>query len=362
VKGRLRRTAQRLLLIGVGSALGLVLAELLARAVLPAPLPQKLPLIRLEADAHCGYKHRPSQSGYSLSGRVTINRWGFRGPDWPVAKAPGVIRIALLGDSYVYGPGVSDEETFAVRLEDTLNADAPPGRRYEVLNFGVSGYDTGHELKLLEHHALRFQPDLVLLHFFLNDLVYVKDYSFYPELFAAVQRDFSLRAFWTRELARRSYLAMHLWDELRIAEGSDNPMRRIERAYTSEQVLPPSGPGAEGWQFVERGLERFAELAATARFKPYLVIVPLAQEIVEPDCRATYGPYLAERAHAVGVETVDLVADLQQREAQPAKLFLPYDWHFSPEGHQCVADTLARRVDRLYRSATVRRASPPANW
>lgn len=153
-----------LVLLGLGIGAGL--AELVAMALLPAPVPWQLPLVRAEADEVCGYRHRPSHVGYSLSSQVTINRWGFRGQDWEVDKAPGVLRIVLLGDSLVFGQGVSDGETFGAQLEKILNTQAAPGWRYEVLNFGVSGYDTGHELKVLKHYALRFRPDLVLLHFF----------------------------------------------------------------------------------------------------------------------------------------------------------------------------------------------------
>jgi hypothetical protein len=75
---------------------------------------------------------------------------------------PGAKRIALLGDSFVEGFGVDNDETAAHSLERRLGAE------YQVLNFGVSGYfSTIDELVLYDDFAKFFDPDVVLL-FFLN--------------------------------------------------------------------------------------------------------------------------------------------------------------------------------------------------
>lgn len=71
--------------------------------------------------------------------------------------------IALIGDSYIEGAYVSDEETAAVRLHELT------GRT--VVNLGVSGYGSLQELKVLEKYALRLEPRLVAWFFFEgNDL------------------------------------------------------------------------------------------------------------------------------------------------------------------------------------------------
>ncbi|MEA3357480.1 MAG: hypothetical protein U9Q67_03530 [Patescibacteria group bacterium] len=50
-----------------------------------------------------------------------------------------------------------------------LNGASNNGVTYEVLNMGISGYNTIQEYLLLKDKGLKFQPDLVLLGFFYND-------------------------------------------------------------------------------------------------------------------------------------------------------------------------------------------------
>jgi hypothetical protein len=83
---------------------------------------------------------------------------GFRNP-----KTMDHADIVLIGDSYVEGYYVSDEETAAVRLAELS------GR--SVVNLGVSGYGTLQELEVLNTFALPLRPRLVAWFFFEgNDL------------------------------------------------------------------------------------------------------------------------------------------------------------------------------------------------
>ena len=66
--------------------------------------------------------------------------------------------VALVGDSYVEGAYVSDEETAAVRLHEVTGQ--------AVVNLGVSGYGTLQELKILEKYAVPLGPHLVAWFFF----------------------------------------------------------------------------------------------------------------------------------------------------------------------------------------------------
>jgi hypothetical protein len=67
--------------------------------------------------------------------RVRTNSLGLRGAEIPASKSAGRERILVLGDSYAFGYGVGDEDTFAAVLERELNAE-PGGRRVVVANCG----------------------------------------------------------------------------------------------------------------------------------------------------------------------------------------------------------------------------------
>jgi acetyltransferase AlgX (SGNH hydrolase-like protein) len=87
----------------------------------------------------------------------TDNR-GFRN-----LSTPDRVDIALVGDSYIEGISVSDEDTAAVRLHALTGLT--------VANLGVAGYGTLQELTILKRYAMPLHPKLVAWFFFEgNDL------------------------------------------------------------------------------------------------------------------------------------------------------------------------------------------------
>jgi hypothetical protein len=109
-----------------------------------------------------------------------FNSLGFRGPDPIVPRPPGTYRILALGDSYANGVGVHEQDTFEVKLQDSLNrAEAGRGGAitYEVINGGVSGYATRQALRSYELFSSTYEPQVVLLVMVFND-----DMSFQEEV------------------------------------------------------------------------------------------------------------------------------------------------------------------------------------
>jgi hypothetical protein len=101
--------------------------------------------------------------------RFRINGQGMRADrDFRYEKPPGIHRILSLGDSFTVGYEVESSETFSSVLEQTLERK---GRPVEVLNTGVSGFSTAEAYLYLERELWKYQPDLVLLSFYVNDIV-----------------------------------------------------------------------------------------------------------------------------------------------------------------------------------------------
>src|SRR3954467_713014 len=123
-----------------------------------------------EPDPLTGSKLRPGREGGQRDeGRayVKINSQGLRDREHPVAKPAGTYRIAILGDSYAEAMQVDEERAFWWLLPERLQACRfAGGKKIETVNFGVSGYGTGHELLTLQERVWQYSPDMVLLAFF----------------------------------------------------------------------------------------------------------------------------------------------------------------------------------------------------
>jgi hypothetical protein len=103
---------------------------------------------------------------YAKIGFDYANEFGFRGTNSGIKKKDSIFRVAILGDSVTEGLLVDDyQNTYVKQLEDRLNNVRPT----EILNFGVNGYNIAQNIATLEHKAIKFNPDLIILQYSLND-------------------------------------------------------------------------------------------------------------------------------------------------------------------------------------------------
>jgi len=118
-------------------------------------------------DDELGWRNIPNWEAQTGGRHLKINSKGLRDREYPHEKPPGTKRILVLGDSYVWGYGVGNNERFTDFLEIQLGRE---DINCEVLNSGVSGYGTDQEYLWFRSEGVKYQPDLVILAFFvLND-------------------------------------------------------------------------------------------------------------------------------------------------------------------------------------------------
>ena len=79
-------------------------------------------------------------------------------------RTPGVRRVAVMGDSTVFGWGVNDGESLADGMQSVLD----PGQ-FEVLNAGQPGYSTTMASWLFGEVVAEYQPDLTVVFVPLHD-------------------------------------------------------------------------------------------------------------------------------------------------------------------------------------------------
>lgn len=123
-------------------------------------------------DPLMGYKPRANYSKTfktDYTAYIGTNEYGFR--DDPITPhTPDTIRILVLGDSFTFGIGVSNGETFPDYLEEKLNASYPE-KKWDVINAGVFGYSTIHYALLLDQYLNKLNPDALLIMTCTNDVI-----------------------------------------------------------------------------------------------------------------------------------------------------------------------------------------------
>lgn len=78
-----------------------------------------------------------------------LGSFGLRGADFPERPVEGAVRVAVVGDSFVFGSGVEEADSLPVKLDAHLRARFP-AVRFEVLNLGVPGNNLGSHLAMLD--------------------------------------------------------------------------------------------------------------------------------------------------------------------------------------------------------------------
>ena len=93
---------------------------------------------------------------------VEYNLQGLRDYESGIDKPVGSRRVLIFGDSYAEGLEVEIEDVLAKRLERSFNK-CFPDHPVQVINFGVSAYDTAQEWWYFKKEGVRYQPDLVVV-------------------------------------------------------------------------------------------------------------------------------------------------------------------------------------------------------
>ncbi len=105
----------------------------------------------------------------SNRGDILINKWGFRGPYIKKVKPDKVYRIATLGGSTTAGK-YENEQTFPRMLERLLNEQVK-NLNYQVLNFGVWGYNSCDLKTVYQKEVIDLNPDMILIMSGWNDIL-----------------------------------------------------------------------------------------------------------------------------------------------------------------------------------------------
>lgn len=99
--------------------------------------------------------------------RAETHPFGFNDIDRPANKEAGIFRIAMVGDSFVFGDGLRREEDRWNRKLEMILAETYPN--VEVLHWGRNGWSTRDQLAFLREHATDYHLDAIVFGWVAND-------------------------------------------------------------------------------------------------------------------------------------------------------------------------------------------------
>lgn len=333
-----KRLGNLALAVVVSAVMVLVVDAALRLSGLPQYQPYRRHLLDdgpWEFDSMLGWSNVPSYEGDYQGTAIRHNALGLR--DQEVGRLGGAEgpndRVLVLGDSFVWGWGVDEADTFATRME-SLDS------RRDVVNMGVAGYSTDQEVLLYERLGSTLPHSRVLLVFYSDDLfgnAVGVNYLRYSKPRFAVEDGHTVQV--VRPTARLPLAsAAHLWgfehSALYTALARAKATRwllRLQRTWNPEE---------DPEQLLTSLVTRLRDLSSANRASLGLVLAVNELE-VRNGVGSELGRLLGRVAFATGVPLLDLGPWLlDESPAAPGKLSLPGDVHWNPRGHAVVASAI----------------------
>lgn len=167
-KAQTRRVLGNLALAVVSLSICLALAEVVLRSTFTLDTGRsqefRIPHSEfgwvLEPDASYLYKLPET------SERVRYKSTGWRDVNHAFEKDVGTFRILVLGDSFMDAYSVTLPQSFHKQIEQIVSDQ---GIEVEVINLGVGGYGTLQEYLAFRDVGQLYEPDLVLLGFYIGN-------------------------------------------------------------------------------------------------------------------------------------------------------------------------------------------------
>lgn len=256
--------------------------------------------------------------GASLTYRT--NSLGIRGPETSREKSSGKFRIVGIGDSFTFGTGVRYQDTFLSVLQKKLNK-AARRKTYEVLNMGVMGYNTRHEVLLLKYLGIELNPDLVVLCFFLNDSGAGSTHSVFN-----VDASKETLPWWRR--------ASRILDHIAFKIERHNAVPALVDAY--KESYQENSPG---WMEARLYLKKAKSLAIEHDFELVLMIFPLLWDLNDGYPFAEIHEKVSAYAKSEQIPVLDLLPAFAGFDG-PELWVHPNNQHPNEQGHEIAGEAL----------------------
>ncbi len=279
--------------------------------------------------------------------RASFNSAGYRSPERPVARPPGIRRVVCAGGSTTFDSlAPDDRSTWPWRLEDRLRAR---GVEVEVWNAGVPGWTSLESVVSLLTRDLDLQPDLVVFYHGINDLQPASHHPFEAD-YETGHAELVRRALGLTSPAPGILGHSLLLDRLRAAPAPPSP--------------PPGGgslaPGALA--AFRRNVRSFVAVARAGGAATLLVTQPIRLRAGQRRADEAYlEEWIPTLSGEVAARQIERFNDVLRRQACPQGPFLAdaargIEWsdadfgdpvHYTRQGAEKLSRFLADRIAPL---------------
>ena len=268
------------------------------------------------------YVYKKVEGAKTYGHPFNVNRWGFRDQEFVERDKDPVeqYRIMVLGDSMTAGIGVAEESRYTNVLEKMLN-DHYPGKKIDVINLGVQGFETVQEDKIMKRMWDVVKPDLVIVGLCENDPNI--SYKYFLPYGIPVPR--ITRRYFEKLLTFR--LLGPTWDKFyRRIKGIPRFAEEQHQAYK---------PETRDWKLFIKSLQNISEQATKNTGRKPIVIL-----LTDRDKAKAAGHYAALR-EAYGQNGYIWTEPAQESKFIPVSRF---EGHANDQTHRSYADALFKTI------------------
>jgi lysophospholipase L1-like esterase len=327
----IREVASRVLLVAVSTVISVGCAELFFRWYTDRTFDREFPpwtenLVVVRGPQVFAFK--PHASGV-FPGNVDMKRTfpyrtnahGLRDRDRP-AKAPGMKRVLVMGDSYTWGYAVAEDEAYPQVAERMLAERGRPD--IEVINGGIPDYNSRQERQLLEKLLPVYQPDAVFLAYVVNDAERSTAMPTPPE---EVYRH--SRSWFLTEVAER--LNRRVFKRRVLPSAKDN---------VGSNYLDGFEEGSVKWRDSREAIREMRDLSAG----PFAILMmpDFTQEFDDRYALRQIHDAVASWGHELNIPVFDMLTMFRGEDHKT--LWVPWDGHPNAEAHRRIAEFLVGKI------------------